>query len=81
MEAVKYYGGPIPASLKKFAERNADKIEMIGNEGEDGFWLYLRKGFWTGRFEQTHSIREDDPKDLIKKFKWAVEPCTCPTCK
>lgn len=68
---MKTYGN-VPKTLIKACERNADKVEQVGNEGSDGYWIYLRAGFWNPE-EETVAIHEFTVSDCLDKLR-AVEP-------
>lgn len=62
-------------SLNKIAQD--PRVEEIWDEGSDGIWIALQKGFaWEG----VHCVHEWSVKDLLVSFR-SVEPCNCEECK
>jgi hypothetical protein len=59
----KTYGSP-PVTLLKACLKYADKISEIGNEGEDGYWINIKYGFWNPHLECT-VIHEHTIKDCL----------------
>ena len=53
----------LPSSLTKACQRHADKIEEAYSEGEDGYWIILKDGWWNPDY-QAISIHE-----------WTVKAC------
>lgn len=41
---MKTYGNP-PKTLLKLLSKLGDKIDEVGNEGDDGYWIHLTKGY------------------------------------
>ena len=74
---IKTYGNP-PKSLLKACEKYADKIDEVGNEGDDGYWIYCRAGFINAPME-VHCIHEHTVQDCIRQLKDIV-PCTIENC-
>ena len=66
--AIKTSGNP-PASLVRACERHADKIERVDDEGEDGYWIYLRAGWWN-REASTTGIHERNVRDCINAMAY-----------
>ncbi len=71
INTIKTYGGP-PASLLRACERHADKIEQVGNEGEDGYWIYMRAGWWN-REAGTAAIHEHSVRDCITALRYIAQ--------
>lgn len=44
---------------------------------EDGYWIYLNKGFWMPG--DCHTIHEDSKTQAIKRLR-EVQPCPCNIC-
>lgn len=63
---LKTYGF-MPATLLKACERLADRVDEVGNEGEDGYWIYLRAG-WFNPVDGIHAIHEDTIKKCLDKL-------------
>ena len=61
--------GQVPASLLRACEKHVDKIEQIGAEGENGYWIYLRDGWWKEE-AQTVAIVEHTVRDCIRALRW-----------
>lgn len=60
--------GTIPKSLMAACQKHADKIREIGNEGEDGYWIYLHDGFWNP-LDEVMAIHEYNVKDCLWKLR------------
>jgi hypothetical protein len=52
-------------------------VSDIWKEGEDGWWVDLKKGY---QCDETHSIHQATIKDLAEAFL-EVEPCDCDKCR
>lgn len=63
---MKTYGN-IPKTLLKACQKHADKIEEIGNEGDDGYWIYLKQRFYNPIIE-AHCIHEYTVKACIDQL-------------
>lgn len=59
--------------------RKDPRVQEVTNEGDDGYWVYLKDGFRDG-LSDTHAVHEWSLKDLRGAFKF-VEPCDCSDCK
>jgi len=64
--------------LAKLAAVNPSLIEKYWNEGSDGYWVALRKG-WICTWSGTHCIHEGTVKDVLAAFK-DIAPCNCTEC-
>jgi len=71
MPAFTTYGNP-PASLLKACYKYADRISEVGNEGEDGYWIYTAPGFINTMME-VHCIHEHTVKDCIRQLRY-IQP-------
>lgn len=67
MTPFKTYGGAIPTPLMRVCLRHADKIEMVGNEGDDGYWIILSDDWWNAE-SNTSCIHQWTVKDCIRDF-------------
>lgn len=67
MSAMKTYGNP-PSSLLRACERHADKIAEVGNEGDDGYWVYLKDGWWS-RDSETSAIHEHTVRECLQALR------------
>lgn len=47
---IKTYGNP-PKTLIKACEKYADKIDEVGNEGVEGYWIQLKPGWYNPHLE------------------------------
>ena len=56
----------LPKKLRKLA--NDHRIEEIRNEGGDGYWIYLKPGWWLPHME-THCIHEYTQAACLDEFK------------
>ena len=68
----KTYGNP-PKTLVNACLKYADKIEEVGNEGDDGYWVYIKPGFWNPSFE-VMCIHEHTVKDCRQLKGIAPDP-------
>jgi hypothetical protein len=59
----KVYGNP-PKTLLNACLKYADKIDEVGNEGTDGYWIYCKSGYWNPHLECT-VIHEHTVNDCI----------------
>lgn len=71
----KTYGSP-PITLLKACLKYADRISEVGNEGEDGYWIYTSNGF-VNNLDEVHCIHEYTVKDCISKLP-NIQPATLP---
>jgi len=55
------------------------RVSDIWNEGEDGWWVLLKRGFVCGN-SQAHAVHEFTIKSLRATLK-TVKPCYCVDCK
>lgn len=60
------YGNP-PETLLKHCRKHADKVSEVGNEGEDGYWVYLTDG-WIDGESGARAIHEHTVKSCINRF-------------
>jgi hypothetical protein len=58
----KTYGNP-PRTLINACLKHADKIEEVGNEGEDGYWVYMKAGFWNPLWQIRGIAVDPRPED------------------
>lgn len=54
-------------SLNRLAAHEA--VEEIWDEGDDGLWLSLNKGWYLGGGAYTTCIHEHNVKNMIEQFK------------
>ena len=59
---------------KKYAER----VKEVFHD-EDGYWLYLNRGWHNSDDYALHIIHEDTQAEVLKKLRW-TEPCDCDWC-
>ena len=63
------YGGSIPKTLSEACRRHAEKVAEVGNEGEDGFWIYLSDG-WIDDESGCHAIHEYTVRECVARFRF-----------
>ena len=68
---IKTYGDP-PKTLLDACRKHASKIVEIGNEGEDGYWIYLRDGWWNAEASAA-VIHEYTVRQCIDSLRF-IEP-------
>jgi hypothetical protein len=61
--------GYIPSTLLAACLRSSDKISEVSNEGEDGYWIYCRDGWWNAEGSVT-AIHERTVKDCISMLRY-----------
>lgn len=61
-------GATRSSTLEALAKKHPDIIESISYEGEDGYWLYMYKGWYAPSCE-TGTIHEYTVKDCLEQFK------------
>jgi hypothetical protein len=61
--SVKTYGC-VPRTLLAACIKSG-RVDEVGNEGSDGYWIYLRSGFWSPE-DETVAIHE-----------YTVSACLC----
>lgn len=54
----------VPKTLAKVCRRYADKIELVENEGKDGYWIFLKDGYWNPHMELSY-IHEWSIRNLL----------------
>lgn len=67
----------VPKWLEKIARD--PRIDSVSDEGEDGYWVYLKPGFWNPNLG-CHMIHEWKREHVLHDFK-IIEPCDCDECK
>ena len=58
--------------------KSDSRVSDVWNEGEDGWWILLKRGFICGNSE-AHAVHESTLKSLQSSFK-TVKPCNCKDC-
>lgn len=59
-------------SLNKIAAH--ESVETIFDEGEDGIWIWLKPGWWTGANNDTSTLHEWTVRDLIDAWRGEYKP-------
>jgi len=64
----------LPRCLQPFAAI-IDEVsdERRGGEANDGYWVYLRNGWWSPE-EETHCVHHDTPAECVVALR-TVERC------
>lgn len=62
----------------KIPKKYQDKLELIDNEGSEGYWAYSNKGFQFGGMG-CHTAHEYTVKELLAMIR-TLEPCDCEQC-
>jgi hypothetical protein len=60
--------GKVPNTLLAACNKHADKIREVGHEGEDGYWIYLRDGFWNP-LDEVVAIHEYTVSDCLRMIR------------
>jgi len=80
MNQTKQRGGKLNQQKMTIIERiKADpRTSEVWNEGEDGWWVMLKKGYICGESD-THAVHEWTLLSLLRSFR-SVKPCQCTDC-
>lgn len=54
------------------------RVESVWDEGEDGWWAMLKKGW---QWDDCHGIHERSPRALLEVLRHEVRPCNCADCR
>lgn len=64
---------------KLIAKLRRDPRVLRVEGDEDGYWVYLRPGYWDGDMG-CHAIRADTLTDLAERVRLNVVECSCDAC-
>lgn len=80
---------PLPATLRKLAAANPDKIDEGWTEQDDFagpekwcHWVFLKPGWrnaWLDPLCPVHIIHEYTVRDVMQQFR-GIKPCDCEEC-
>ena len=59
-------------TTKYFLRRRGDKLVLVGNVRELGFWCPANAPFSTQTSDGNHSLKTDLDRGSMIEFKWAV---------
>jgi hypothetical protein len=55
-----------------------NRIEDAWDEGEDGYWAILKRGF-VDKESGAHALHESTAKSILFRIRY-IAPCTCQDC-
>lgn len=65
-------------STIKVPKKYQHMIELIDDEGTEGYWVYTNHGYYSPDME-CHTIHEYTQAEVLQKIR-NIEPCNCKEC-